>query len=107
MLSREDNALLTRVARGTPMSDTMRRYWIPALLAWELPDPDGPPVRVRLLGEDARVPCPARPARSALPDPEGGASVGYVIRFTITRRPPRSSPRRNPDAGRQQPQRAR
>ena len=48
-----------------------------------------------------------RPARSALPDPEGGASVGYVIRFTITRRPPRSSPRRNPDAGRQQPQRAR
>jgi phthalate 4,5-dioxygenase len=52
MLSREDNALLTRVARGTPMGDTMRRYWIPALLAWELPEPDGPPVRVRLLGED-------------------------------------------------------
>ena len=49
MLSREDNALLTRVARGTPMSDTMRRYWIPALLAWELPDPDGSPVRVRLI----------------------------------------------------------
>jgi hypothetical protein len=63
MLSREDNALLTRVARGTPMGDTMRRYWIPALLAWELPDPDGSPVRVRLLDEDARVPCPARPAQ--------------------------------------------
>ncbi len=63
MLSREDNALLTRVARGTPMGDTMRRYWIPALLAWELPDPDGPPVRVRLLDEDARVPCPGRPVR--------------------------------------------
>ena len=30
----------------------MRRYWIPALLAWELPEPDGPPVRVRLLGEE-------------------------------------------------------
>jgi phenylpropionate dioxygenase-like ring-hydroxylating dioxygenase large terminal subunit len=29
----------------------MRRYWIPALLAWELPQPDCPPVRVRLLGE--------------------------------------------------------
>ncbi|MCI0548319.1 MAG: Rieske 2Fe-2S domain-containing protein [Candidatus Rokubacteria bacterium] len=52
MLSREDNALLTRVDRGTPMGDTLRRFWIPALLAWELAEPDGPPVRVRLLGED-------------------------------------------------------
>jgi len=34
------------------MGDTMRRYWIPALLAWELPEPDCPPVRVKLLGED-------------------------------------------------------
>jgi len=30
----------------------MRRYWIPALLARELPEPDGPPVRVKLLGEE-------------------------------------------------------
>jgi len=52
MLSREDNALLTRVERGTPMGDTMRRYWMPALLSRELPEPDCPPVRVRLLGED-------------------------------------------------------
>jgi phthalate 4,5-dioxygenase len=52
MLSREDNALLTRVERGTPMGTTMRRYWIPALLAREVPEPDGAPVRVRLLGED-------------------------------------------------------
>ena len=52
MLSREDNELLTRVGPGTPMGTTMRRYWIPALLARELPEPDGPPVRVRLLGED-------------------------------------------------------
>ena len=52
MLSREDNELLTRVGRGTPMGATMRRYWIPALLARELPEPDCPPVRVRLLGED-------------------------------------------------------
>ena len=34
------------------MGETMRRYWIPALLAWELPEPDCPPVRVKLLGED-------------------------------------------------------
>src|SRR5213593_2513519 len=52
MLSREDNELLTRVDRGTPMGTTMRRYWIPALLAWELPAPDCPPVRVKLLGEE-------------------------------------------------------
>jgi phenylpropionate dioxygenase-like ring-hydroxylating dioxygenase large terminal subunit len=52
MLSREDNALLTRVDRGTPTGDTLRRYWVPALLARELPEPDCPPVRVRLLGED-------------------------------------------------------
>ncbi len=30
----------------------MRRYWIPALLSMELPEPDCPPVRVKLLGED-------------------------------------------------------
>ena len=52
MLSREDNELLTRVDRGTPMGNAMRRYWIPALLAWELPSPDCPPVRVKLLGEE-------------------------------------------------------
>ena len=52
MLSREDNVLLTRVGAGTPMGDTLRRYWIPALLSWELPEPDGAPVRVKLLGEE-------------------------------------------------------
>jgi phthalate 4,5-dioxygenase oxygenase subunit len=52
MLSREDNALLTRVGRGTPMGDLMRRYWIPAVLSREVAEPDGAPVRVRLLGED-------------------------------------------------------
>jgi phthalate 4,5-dioxygenase len=52
MLSREENELLTRVGPGSPMGDTIRRYWIPALLGWELPEPDGPPVRVKLLGEE-------------------------------------------------------
>jgi len=52
MLSREDNELLTRITSGTPMGDTMRRYWIPALMGSELAEPDGAPVRVRLLGED-------------------------------------------------------
>ena len=52
MLSREENELITRVGPGTPMGNAMRRYWIPALLARELAEPDGPPARVRLLGED-------------------------------------------------------
>jgi phthalate 4,5-dioxygenase len=46
------NELLTRVGPGTPMGSLMRCYWLPALLSSELPDPDGPPIRVRLLGED-------------------------------------------------------
>ena len=52
MLTSADNELVTRVGPGTPMGDVMRRYWMPALLAEELPEPDGAPVRVRLLGED-------------------------------------------------------
>lgn len=52
MLPREDNERVTRVGPGTPMGETLRRYWIPALLGRELPEPDGAPTRVRLLGED-------------------------------------------------------
>jgi len=52
MLSREENNLLTQVGPNAPMGKLMRSYWIPALLACEIPEPDGAPVRVRLLGED-------------------------------------------------------
>jgi nitrite reductase/ring-hydroxylating ferredoxin subunit len=52
MLSKQDNDLVTRVGPGTPGGAMLRRYWLPALLADELPEPDCPPVRVRLLGED-------------------------------------------------------
>ena len=52
MLSQDENELITRVAPGTKMGQAMRRYWIPALLAREIAEPDGAPVRVRLLGED-------------------------------------------------------
>ena len=52
MLSRDENSLLTRVGPGTPMGELMRRYWIPGLLSEEIPEPDCPPVRVRILGED-------------------------------------------------------
>src|SRR5580700_1847893 len=52
MLSHEENTLLTQTNAGTPMGGYFRRYWLPAMLAAELPAPDCPPVRVRLLGEN-------------------------------------------------------
>ena len=52
MLSKEDNELLCRVGPGTPMGNLMRQYWIPAARADELPAPNSPPLRVRLLGEN-------------------------------------------------------
>ncbi len=47
----EQNEFLTRTGPGTPMGELFRRYWIPALLAAELPEPDCAPVRVQLLSE--------------------------------------------------------
>lgn len=52
MLSREENERLTRVGPDTPAGKLLRRYWLPACLASELPEKDGAPLRVRLLGED-------------------------------------------------------
>jgi phthalate 4,5-dioxygenase len=51
MLQAEDNKYITRVGPGTPMGALMRQYWVPAMLSSELPRPDCPPVRVKLLGE--------------------------------------------------------
>jgi len=52
MLTVEDNETLTRTGPDTPMGTLFRRYWMPVLLSSELPAPDCPPRRVRLLGED-------------------------------------------------------
>ena len=51
MLRQDQNELLTRTGPGTPMGAMFRRYWMPALLASELAEDGGPPVRVRLLSE--------------------------------------------------------
>ncbi|HEY2186825.1 MAG TPA: Rieske 2Fe-2S domain-containing protein [Xanthobacteraceae bacterium] len=51
MTPREQNDVLTRSGPQSPMGNLLRRYWIPALLAGELPEPDCPPVRVKLLSE--------------------------------------------------------
>ena len=52
MFTEQDNEDLTRVGPGTLMGELMRRFWMPVLLPEELPGPDCPPVRVRVLGED-------------------------------------------------------
>jgi phenylpropionate dioxygenase-like ring-hydroxylating dioxygenase large terminal subunit len=52
VLSKSDNERLTQTGPRTPMGELFRRFWVPALLAQELPEADGTPLRVRLLGED-------------------------------------------------------
>jgi phenylpropionate dioxygenase-like ring-hydroxylating dioxygenase large terminal subunit len=52
MLSQKENEDLTQTDPGTIMGDVFRCYWIPALLSSELPESDGTPVRVTLLGEE-------------------------------------------------------
>jgi phthalate 4,5-dioxygenase oxygenase subunit len=76
MLTPEENFRLTRVSRGTPAGEMMRRYWQPACLSSELPENDGAPLRVRLLGEDL----------IAFRDTEG--KVGLVDAFCPHRRAP-------------------
>jgi phthalate 4,5-dioxygenase len=51
MLKAEVNELLTQTGPGTPGGDLFRHYWLPALLAEELPENDCPPVRVKILSE--------------------------------------------------------
>src|SRR3954449_11865255 len=52
MLSTSENDLLCRVGAGTGMGDLFRNYWLPALRSDELPSPDCPPIRIRLLSEN-------------------------------------------------------
>jgi len=52
MLSQEENDLLCCTGPGTPMGNLFRRFWLPVALSRELPKPDCPPVRLRILSED-------------------------------------------------------
>jgi len=78
MLSRDDNNLLCRVGAGTPTGRLMRRYWVPVLYAAEL-EADGPPQRVRLLGESliAWRDSDGRPAVVVESCPHRGASMFF------------------------------
>ena len=51
MLRKEQNDLLTQTGPDAPMGKMFRCYWIPALIADELPENECPPVRVKLLSE--------------------------------------------------------
>ena len=55
MLSVEDNAMITQVGPGKPVGELFRRFWLPALLSSELPEPDCEPVRLVLMGEELIV----------------------------------------------------
>ncbi len=42
---------LVHTGADTPMGQLMRRYWVPVLCSREIAQPDGPQVRVQILGE--------------------------------------------------------
>ncbi|MGI9409208.1 MAG: Rieske 2Fe-2S domain-containing protein [Hyphomicrobiaceae bacterium] len=52
MLSREDNECLTRTGDDTAMGKYFRRFWQPVALSEELPERDGAPVRLTIMGEE-------------------------------------------------------
>jgi 5,5'-dehydrodivanillate O-demethylase len=49
MLSREDNELFTRIGRGTPMGEVLRRYWHPVGVSEHITKK---PKRIKVLGEE-------------------------------------------------------
>lgn len=51
MLSIKENETLAVIDRGTPMGDYIRRFWMPFLMTTDLPDADGEPVNITLMGE--------------------------------------------------------
>ena len=51
MLSQAENEYLCRIGPGTPMGTLLRRFWLPALISTELPEPDGAPIRLKLMSE--------------------------------------------------------
>jgi len=85
MLTKEMNDRITRVGRGTPMGELMRRYWQPIAGSVQLSE-ENPTKEIRLLGEDLVLfrsgagklgliepSCPHRKANLSygVPEPEG------------------------------------
>lgn len=55
MMTKEENDLLCRVEGDAPMGRLMRLHWSPVCLLEEVGEPDGIPVRARVLGENLVV----------------------------------------------------
>ena len=55
MITHEENELLCRVEHNAPMGQLMRQHWVPICLSEEVAEPDGDPVKARILGEDLVV----------------------------------------------------
>ncbi|SNS50479.1 phthalate 4,5-dioxygenase, oxygenase subunit [Noviherbaspirillum humi] len=55
MLTKEENELLCRVEGDAPMGRIFRRHWQPVCLIEEVAEPDGAPVRARMMGTDLVV----------------------------------------------------
>ena len=50
-ITQEENELLTQTGPDTPMGQLFRQYWLPAMLSERLPEPDGPPIALKLMDE--------------------------------------------------------
>ena len=50
-MNKEMSETLVRTGPATRMGNVLRRYWVPILLSREIAEPDGPQVRVQILGE--------------------------------------------------------
>jgi phthalate 4,5-dioxygenase oxygenase subunit len=55
MITPEDNELLCRVEGDAPMGQLMRRQWLAICLVEQVSEPDGTPIKARILGEDLVV----------------------------------------------------
>ncbi len=65
----EENDLITRTGPETPMGNAMRHYWVPACLSRDIAEPDGAPVRIKLMGEEL----------VAFRDTEGASASSRII----------------------------
>src|SRR6185295_17581656 len=78
-LSRQENDLLCRVEGDAPMGGIMRSHWLPVCMSEEVAEPDGAPVRARLVGEDLVVFRDSKGTLGALAEhcPHRGASLAF------------------------------
>ena len=52
MLTADENRILTQTGPGAPMGELLRRFWMPVKLSRDVAEPNGDPLRVRVVGEN-------------------------------------------------------